>query len=141
MVCIGVYSIPQTLPAADKAMFFIHQGWWSLGAVMLILAIDDNWLALTITGIEVLALILNIMGVIGYLTPMDFFYAHYEVILDTLNITEALILLIGAPWHGIFNRCQSVWGSVNNRTSNNYSCLQMDKSLYSQARSLQGTER
>lgn len=108
---------------------------------MLILAIDDNWLALTITGIEVLALILNIMGVIGYLTPMDFFYLHYEVILDTLNITEALILFIGAPWHGIFNRCQSVWGSINNRTSDHYSSLQMDKRLYSQARSLQGTEQ
>lgn len=137
LICIVVYSVPQWVPQADGTWFYAVQGMWSMLAIFLILSFDTGRLALTISAIEFTAILHHLMACFGYLTPNDFFYQHYGVILDGINTVEALALAIGLPWHGIFDRLQFLRRDNNPDGTAGYYSVQNTTILPIQERSMQ----
>lgn len=114
-ICIGVFFVSQLVPQADKTWFYVIQSMWAFFILTAVLAIERSKLTLSIAFIELLAIFLNLLGCIGYITAFDYFYLRYSFILNSLNIIEAMILLAGVPLHGVFNRFSELCGPNNNR--------------------------
>lgn len=128
-VCLGVYFAAQAVPQAQGTWFYVVQSIWSFGLLTAVLAIERSKLTFSIAFIELLAIFLNLFACIGYITSFEFFYLHYIVILTTLNIIEAVILLIGVYQNGIYVGFPKLWRANNNRGPRNRRFVQVNPIL------------
>jgi len=137
-ICIAVYFSSQFLPQADGTWFYAIQGCWSSFVFLSVLEIQRSRLTFTIAGIEYCAVLLNLLACFGYLTSIDFYYRNYPAILTALNVTELIVLIIGAPWHGILTRFQSLRSLTDNRAASEHRASQANKLLSGEEWRIQG---
>lgn len=53
-------------------------------------------------------MLINLMACFGYMTEYEFFYHNYELLINSINITELIVLIAKAPWNGIVDRCRKL---------------------------------
>ncbi len=117
-------------PAPVDEWFFATQSIWSLLVIFLVLHIQASRLTLTLSAIEIGWIVLNLLACIGYLTSFEFFYSHYEGILDGMVATQAAVLFLGAPWDDIIRRLQELRSNPNHPYSGGYRLIQAEAIAY-----------
>jgi len=109
-MCVWVFFLSHVLPQAEGQWYFAVQASWSFVIILGIYEVEHSDLTDRIYKLNMAALALNGLAAIGYTSDSQFFYTHYEVILNAINISEALVLVHGAPWDGIISRLSELWG-------------------------------
>jgi len=114
-LCFVVFFAAGEAPQADGTWFYVIQSMWSFGLLTAVLAIERSNLTICIASVELSAIFLNLLACVGYITSFEFFYHQYNVILNSLNIIEAVILLAGVKMNGIALGFPKLWRAPDNR--------------------------
>jgi len=114
-ICLLVAYFSKIAPYPDSEWFFITQNFWSLGIIFSVWWIQRSNLTKKIICIEGAVIFLNIFAFWADMNPSNFFYHNYEIILILLNLTEAIVLIMGAPWNGLHVGFSALWRVNNNR--------------------------
>lgn len=103
-VCVGVFVISQIIPQSGDERFYLINSSWSLLVIFLVTRIQRTKTIFAICVIESIMTIVNLITCIDYLNGKGSPYAFYPTIINSLNAIEAVVLIIGAPWIGAYNR-------------------------------------
>ena len=116
VLCAGVYFIPGYLPVLDGGEYYLHQGSWSLLAAFVALRIYHGPATIAIASIEALSIFLAGMTYQSAPAHPEFLDLYYNIV-NSLACIEALILLLGAPWGGIFRFARELGVSDSDRNT------------------------
>lgn len=101
LICIAAFLLPQHLNNFQEGGFFAFNSTWSLIVIFFLLFLGVNVIIIVVCVIEFAIIVLNLLAGIGYVTDYDWFYTNYEVMLNTLNISEAVVIFMWKPLDGI----------------------------------------
>ncbi len=111
-ICVGVFVVSQIIPQSDDERFYLINSSWSLLVIFSVTFIQRTRTVIAVCIIESIITVVNLITCIDYLNGKGSPYAVYPTIINSLNATEALVLLIGAPWIGAYNRLAAVAGNL-----------------------------
>lgn len=99
--CVGIYLASTFLPSPDGSGWFTYQAIWSTCAIWVVLRISTSKPAIFISLIELSAIIINTIAYTDYMRGGGLFYQYCVEAHIVLNVIEAFVLVIGAPWNGM----------------------------------------
>ena len=96
-LCAIVYFGSYILPDIDGPFYYVMQAAWSLALISVIFCVGTSQTVFLVASVESLFIVLQLFSCVGYLTDFEYFYNHYAIFINGLNIAELIILIMGAP--------------------------------------------
>lgn len=113
-ICVGAYILSQVVPSpeGDHPMYYVFNSSWALLVLLSVIIVDRTNIVYGIAILELGAIFLNFVTLYNGLSYKNFFYHNYNYILMNINVSEAILLLLGAPWRGVYTRIKSGMDSL-----------------------------